>query len=164
MANRRSPLRGFVPRGKYKKGIKYIERFIQPFIDKALRLSPSDLDELSKSDKDFSFLHSIARTSRDPKVIRDQIIAVLLAGRDTTASTLSWTMYELSNYPLIWQKLRAQVLACIGDTQSPTYQDLKNMTYLTHTLNEALRLYPAVPYNVRACSVSPSQPRAGPSC
>ncbi|GJN69902.1 hypothetical protein PLICBS_003954 [Purpureocillium lilacinum] len=152
------PLSWFVPKGKYKAGIKYIERFIEPFIEKTLHLTPAELEELSKSDRDFTFLHNIALFSRDPKVIRDQIVAVLLAGRDTTAATLSWAMYELSRYPQIWHKLREQVLEHIGDSRSPTYQDLKNLTYLTHTLNETLRLYPAVPYNLRTCVEDSSLP------
>ncbi len=77
-------------------------------------------------------------------------MAVLIAGRDTTAATLSWTIYELANYPDIFQKLRNEVLAIVGTSKTPTYEDLKNMSYLTHTLNETLRLYPAVPYNLRA--------------
>jgi cytochrome P450 len=96
----------------------------------------------------------MALFSRDPKVIRDQLMAVLLAGRDTTAATLSWTMYELSNYPEIWRKLRSRVLERVGPHAAPTYEDIKDLTCLTHALNETLRLYPAVPYNVRSCRES----------
>jgi cytochrome P450 len=124
---------------------------MDPFIEQTLALTPSELENLSKSDKHFTFLHNIALFSRDPKVIRDQIMAVLLAGRDTTAGTLSWAVYELSNYPAIWAKLRETVLDSIGTDRNPTYDDLKGMTYLTHTINETLRLYPAVPYNIRSC-------------
>ena len=127
-----------------------LEQFIEPFIQRALALPPDTLEKLSKSDKDFTFLHSTARFTRDPKVIRDQLMAVLIAGRDTTAATLSWTIYELANYPHVYQKLRNEILSTVGPSKTPTYDDLKNMTYLTHTLNETLRLYPAVPYNVRA--------------
>lgn len=103
----------------------------------------------------------MALFSRDPKVIRDQLMAVLLAGRDTTAATLSWTMYELSNYPEIWRKLRSRVLERVGPHAAPTYEDIKDLTCLTHALNETLRLYPAVPYNVRSClqdSTLPGKP------
>lgn len=110
-----------------------------------------DLEKLSKSDKEFTFLHNITLASRDPKVIRDQISAVLIAGRDTTASTLSWAFYELSNKPEVWQKLRSHILEQVGPTRIPSYEDLKNLTYLTHTINETLRLYPAVPFNIRSC-------------
>ncbi|UNI15422.1 hypothetical protein JDV02_001957 [Purpureocillium takamizusanense] len=149
-----APVSWFVPTSKYKARVKYIERFIEPYIEKALHLTPAELEELSKSDREFTFLHNIALSSQDPKVIRDQIIAVLLAGRDTTAATLSWAMYELSRYPRIWSKLREDVFKHVGDSRSPTYEDLKNLTYLTHVLNETLRLYPAVPYNWRECSTS----------
>lgn len=96
-------------------------------------------------------MHQIALFSRDPKVIRDQIFAVLIAGRDTTAATLSWAMYEISAQPAIWQRLREETLNRLGEDGDPTYEDLKGLTYLNHTLNETLRLYPAVPYNLRSC-------------
>lgn len=134
---------------------------MKPYIEQALALPPSELDKLSKSDKSATFLHSIARYSRNPKVLRDQIMAILLAGRDTTAATLSWTIYELAHYPAIYTKLRNEILSTVGENRAPTYEDLKNMTYLTHTLNETLRLYPAVPYNLRAAledTTLPGQP------
>jgi cytochrome P450 len=89
-------------------------------------------------------------------------MAVLIAGRDTTAATLSWTLYELARYPDTYRKLRGIVLATVGPRCAPSYDDLKNMTYLTHTLNETLRLYPAVPYNLRAALQDTSLPAAVP--
>lgn len=131
---------------------------MEPYIHKTLALTPDELEKLSKSDKDFTFLHNIARFTRDPKVIRDQLMAVLIAGRDTTAATLSWTIYELANYPTIYRKLRNEIIHNLGTNRTPTYEDLKNMTYLTHTLNETLRLYPAVPFNTRAALEDTSLP------
>jgi len=144
------PFRAFIPKGRYHKGIRVLERFVEPYIARTLALTPEELEKLSKSDKDFSFLHMVARSTRDAKEIRDQLMAVLIAGRDTTAATLSWTIYELANYPATYRKLRDEVLATVGPSRAPTYEDLKSMTYLTHTLNETLRLYPAVPFNTRS--------------
>jgi cytochrome P450 len=138
-----------VPRRKYNRGIKVLEDFIVPFIRRTLALSAHDLDKISKSEKSFTFLHALASYTRDPRVIRDQLIAVLLAGRDTTAATLSWTFYELSHYPAVYAKLRTEILSVVGPKRQPTYEDLKDMKYLGHTLNETLRLYPAVPFNIR---------------
>lgn len=67
---------------------------------------------------------------------------MLLAGRDTTAVTLSWLFYELSKNPQVVQKLRKEILERVGLQREPTYDDLKSMRYLNHTLNETLRLYP----------------------
>lgn len=55
---------------------------------------------------------------------------MLLAGRDTTASTLSWTFYELAKRPEVFQRLRAEIIDTIGLERPPTYNDLKNMKYL----------------------------------
>jgi cytochrome P450 len=62
-------------------------------------------------------------------MLRDQLVAILLAGRDTTASTLSWTFYELARHPEAVEKLRAEIKATIGN-DAPSYQDLKNMKCL----------------------------------
>ncbi|KAL9108912.1 MAG: hypothetical protein Q9227_006308 [Pyrenula ochraceoflavens] len=159
-----APFQIIMPRYRYRRGIRTIENFITPFIHSTLALPPSELEKRSKDDKSFTFLHALARFTRDPTMIRDQIIAVLLAGRDTTAATLSWAFYELSHYPDKWAKLRTEVLSTCGPTRKPSYDDLKNMRYLTHILNETLRLYPAVPYNVRfalADSTLPGVPGSG---
>ncbi|KAM0282967.1 hypothetical protein ACHAQH_002778 [Verticillium albo-atrum] len=153
-----APFRALLPKGSYNAGIETIEQFIMPFIEQALALPIEELDKISQSDKTFTFLHAIARATRDRKIIRDQLIAVLLAGRDTTAATLSWTIYELARAPNVVAKLRSEILATVGPSKSPSYEDLKNMPYLTHCLNETLRLYPAIPFNVRTALQDSSLP------
>ncbi|ETR98907.1 cytochrome P450 alkane hydroxylase [Trichoderma reesei RUT C-30] len=144
-----NPIAPLIPKGNYHRAIRRIEEFIEPAIARALAIPPAQLEELSKSDLEFSFLHSIARYTRDPKAIRDQIMSVLLAGRDTTAATLSWAMYELSHYPEIWAKLRSEVLAALGNHGTPTYETLKDLKYVRNILSETLRLHPAAPLNMR---------------
>ncbi|KAM0459277.1 hypothetical protein ACHAO4_002671 [Trichoderma viride] len=144
-----NPIAPLIPKGEYYRAIKRIEQFIEPIIARTLAICPTRLQELSKSDLEFSFLHSIAIYTRDPKLIRDQIMSVLFAGRDTTAATLSWAMYELSNYPQMWAKLRKEVLNKLGPQATPPYEILKDLTYLKNVLNETFRLHPAVPLNMR---------------
>lgn len=147
--------------GAFNKGMKVINHFIHTFIDRALRLSPQELLEKNKSDKDYNFLHALAGYTREPKVLRDQIIGVLLAGRDTTASTLSWTIYELGRHPEVVAKLRKEILETVGPNHTPSYEHLKNMTYLKNILNEVLRLYPVVPFNVRLALKDTTLPFGG---
>lgn len=119
------------------------------------------LSEKAKSDKEFTFLHALASVTRDRKVLRDQILAILIAGRDTTASTLSWTLYELGRHPDCVTRLRREVIETIGPTELPTYEHLKNMPYLKSVLNEVLRLYPVIPFNVRMALRDTTLPRGG---
>lgn len=145
---RSGPLKALIPTRKYYDGLKHLNAFIDRFIDEALSLSQDELEKKVGSD-DYTFLHAIAGYTRNRKLLRDQIAAVLLAGRDTTAVTLSWLFYELSRHPDVVQKLRSEIEQHVGldIEKKPTYDNLKSMRYLQHTLNEVLRLYPVVPYN-----------------
>jgi cytochrome P450 len=134
---------------------------MEPYIERTLRMSPAELESKTKSASGYSFLHALAGFTRDRKVLRDQIIAVLLAGRDTTASTLSWTFYELARHPEAFKKLRQEIIDTIGTVDAPTYDDLKGMKYLQYTMNETLRLYPVVPFNVRVALKDTTFPRGG---
>lgn len=107
-----------------------MNKFVNPFIDDALRLSPEELASKTKSEEGYTFLHALASFTRDRQMLRDQLVAVLLAGRDTTAATLSWTFYELAKHPEVLQKLRQEIEERVGWERAPTYEDLKNMKYL----------------------------------
>ncbi|KAL1310898.1 hypothetical protein AAFC00_001128 [Neodothiora populina] len=163
LISRIGPMSAFVPRKKFREELKIVDAFIEQFVESTLRLSPDELEKNSKSDEGYTFLHALAGFTRDPQVLRDQIAAVLLAGRDTTAMTLAWTFYEISCRPQIVEKLRMEITATLPDGSAPTYADLKNMKYLTHTINETLRLYPIVPYNTRVAIKDTTLPRGGGS-
>lgn len=158
---RAGPAQRFVPRGSYKKGLKVMDEFINMFIDRALRLSPEELATKTKSDQGYTFLHELASFTRDRKVLRDQLVAVLLAGRDTTAATLSWTLYELGRHPECVSRLRQEISEVVGFDRTPTYADLKSMKYLQNVMNETLRLYPVVPFNMRMPLQDTVLPRGG---
>ncbi|KAH6650841.1 cytochrome P450 [Chaetomium tenue] len=158
---RSGALNKLVPRASFNKNMEVINRFINLYIERTLRLTPEELASKSKSDSGYTFLHALAGYTRDRQVLRDQLIAVLLAGRDTTACTLSWTIYELARHPEILEKLRAEILSVVGSTRAPTYDDLKSMKYLQNVMNETLRLYPIVPFNVRLALKDTTLPRGG---
>jgi cytochrome P450 len=119
-----------VPRKTFREGIKVINEFVTPYIEHTLSLSPAELETKTKTEEGYTFLHALAGFTRDRTVLRDQLVAVLLAGRDTTASTLSWTFYELARHPEIYAKLREEIIERVGLDRAPTYADLKGMKYL----------------------------------
>ncbi|GLB33366.1 putative cytochrome p450 [Lyophyllum shimeji] len=85
----------------------------------------------------------------DPIVLRDETLNILLAGRDTTTNSISYAIYMLAKHPPVLNRLRDEILRTIGSSGRPTYDNMKNMKYLRAVINETLRLYPAVPFNVR---------------
>ncbi len=173
LISRSGPAKQYIPRGSYNRSLRVLDRFVNPFIESTLRLPPEELEKTIHDTDDnatrtgrYTFLHALAQFTRDRKVLRDQLMAVLLAGRDTTAGTLSWAIYELARNPECVRRLRAEVAQFVGlegqpDCRHPTYADLKAMKYLQHVLNETLRLYPAVPFNVRLALHDTTLPRGG---
>ncbi|KAF2835128.1 cytochrome P450 [Patellaria atrata CBS 101060] len=146
---------------KFHDGIKVIDDFVNPFVERVLRLSPEEIDTKSKLDEGYTFLHALAGYTKDRTVLRDQIVSVLIAGRDTTASTLSWIFYQLSIHPSIQWKLRREIFDTVGHDRIPTYENLKSMKYLQHVINETLRLYPILPFNVRVALNNTTLPTGG---
>ncbi|KAF5023158.1 hypothetical protein F66182_4791 [Fusarium sp. NRRL 66182] len=158
---RTGKLRHLIPKYRFWRSLGIVNHFINFYIERALRLRPEELASKTKDDRSYTFLHALASFTRDRKVLRDQIIAVLLAGRDTTAATLSWALYELGRCPDAVKKLRSEIISTLGAERTPTYEDLKNMTFLKAIINETLRLYPAVPFNVRLALKDTTIPRGG---
>lgn len=154
-----------IPKAHFRRCLAVMDAFVYQYVQKALELPPEELSS-SSPDAPHTFLHELAAHTRDPKVLRDQLVAVLLAGRDTTASALSWAIYELARHPAAVARLRAEVLATLGGDvdkggRTPTYADLKGMRYLQAVLAETLRLYPVVPFNVRFALADTTLPRGG---
>ncbi|KAI4164930.1 MAG: hypothetical protein LQ342_001563 [Letrouitia transgressa] len=161
MIARAGPFQRFISRRTFYEGLRVMNSFIEPFIQETLKSSPQELEEKHKSTSRVSFLDALGKFTRDRAVMRDQIVAVLLAGRDTTAGTLSLLFKELSANPDVYAKIRKEILDKVGPTRAPAYEDLKNMLYLQHAINETLRLYPAVPFNVRSSLKDTTLPKGG---
>jgi cytochrome P450 len=74
--------------------------------------------------------------------IRDELVAFMFAGHDTTATTLSYALWALGHHPDMQDKLRAEVIR-IGDREL-TPGDVPALGYTVQVLHEALRLCPPV--------------------
>eukprot|EP00928_Gymnodinium_smaydae_P095036 TRINITY_DN8100_c0_g1_i1.p1 TRINITY_DN8100_c0_g1~~TRINITY_DN8100_c0_g1_i1.p1 ORF type:complete len:525 (-),score=75.15 TRINITY_DN8100_c0_g1_i1:35-1525(-) len=76
--------------------------------------------------------------------IRDMVLNFLLAGRDTTAQCLTWTLFEMAQAPQVVNKVREEVSAVCG-TAPIAYSDIAQLRYTNAVLHEGLRLHPSVP-------------------
>jgi len=73
--------------------------------------------------------------------LRDEVMTFLLAGHETTALSLSWIWYLLSQHPEAAQKLRSE-LGQILSGRTPNVEDLARLPYTEKVVKEAMRLYP----------------------
>lgn len=85
----------------------------------------------------------------------------MLAGRDTTAALLGWSLVRLTLHPQIFSSLRSTILADFPNDSQPTFSQLKSCRPLQHFLQEVLRLHPTVPVNNRLCVKDTTLPLGG---
>jgi len=82
------------------------------------------------------------------KEILDQIAMLFLAGHETTASSMTWTLYLLALYPEYQEKAYQEVKSICGNDEL-SIENTKKLKFVTNTFNEALRLYPPVSFYPR---------------
>jgi cytochrome P450 len=80
----------------------------------------------------------------DARLLRDELVTLLLAGHETTALALTWTLYLLARHPKIATRMEEEVDAALGPERLPAAADLGRLRYLGWVITEAMRLYPPV--------------------
>jgi cytochrome P450 len=76
--------------------------------------------------------------------LRDEVLTLLFAGHDTTASGISWAWHLLARHPRVQEDLHDEAAAHLGG-RTPTAEDLPHLPLATAILEEALRLFPPAP-------------------
>ena len=131
-------------RGLYRdpaadEAIRVCHEFVDQFVDEAVKYREDLEKKGSVKEEKYVFLHELARTTKDKKRLRDELLNVLLAGRDTTASLLSNMWFMMAKSPEVYAKLRREVEDTLHG-EIPTYEQLRNMKYLKYCMNECKRL------------------------
>nr|XP_025875413.1 cytochrome P450 3A12-like [Vulpes vulpes] len=133
---------------------------ITDFFTKSVkRMKESRLKDKQKHRVDFLQLMINSQNSKEMnthKALSDlelvaQSIIFVVAGYETTSTSLCLLMYELATHPDVQQKLQKEIDATFPNKAAPTYDTLVQMEYLDMVLNESLRLYPITGRLVRVC-------------
>ncbi len=75
--------------------------------------------------------------------LRDEVMTIVMAGHETTANALTWTLYLLSKHPAVERRLHEEVAGVLGD-RPPRMEDLPRLAYTSMVLQESMRLFPPV--------------------
>ncbi|KZT35466.1 cytochrome P450 [Sistotremastrum suecicum HHB10207 ss-3] len=130
---------------KSREPMKIINSFVDPILTRAVQERSVLLD---KNVEHENFLQHLLAADLDTELVRDELLNILLAGQDTTASLLTFTIYCLTLYPYIAVKVREEIDSQMHG-RPPTVEDIKELKYLRSCMNETLRLFPPVPFNIR---------------
>ncbi|KAK0906599.1 hypothetical protein LTR91_002641 [Friedmanniomyces endolithicus] len=151
---------------KFRRAAARLKRFTEHYAQAAIaaaQQTESSKPASSSDSKKETLLTRLATQTQDRTELRDQVLAILFAGRDTTASLLGWAFLRLALHPTILSDLRAALLHDFsGRPNEPiTFAKLKDCRPLRHFLNEVLRLHPTVPINSRSATRDTTLPRGG---
>ncbi|KAK5093850.1 hypothetical protein LTS08_008809 [Lithohypha guttulata] len=151
---------------EYKENNKVVHEFVDYYVNLALRGNLNTDKKMEEGQKKHKYvlLEALGQQTKDPLELRGQLLNILLAGRDTTSSLLSWFFHQLLRNPEVFEKLRSTVIDTFGayeDPQDITFANLKSCQYLQYCLNETLRIWTVVPGNGRRTNKATTLPRGG---
>ncbi|KAI0426371.1 cytochrome P450 52E2 [Xylaria sp. FL1042] len=136
---------------------RFMRAFVKRFVSD-IRDHPEKNSHRGEGGK-YVFLDELIKSGESDEVIRDHLLSIFTAGRDTTTSVLSYLFFELSRRPDVVATIRGEIRD-LG-RENPTWEDLRNMRYLNWVLKEALRLNPPVASNQREAVRDTILPRGG---
>ncbi|KAJ7254379.1 cytochrome P450 [Mycena haematopus] len=150
--------------------MEIVSAYIDPIIHDAVQKKAlakslgTSVDNTDEKDKEgATLLDELLNVTSDPKVLKDETLNILLAGKDTTQWTVTVIMYFLAIHPKFNVRLREEILEHVSSTRRPTYDDIRDMKFLRAVINEAMRLYPSVPFNIRQCIKATTWPSPDPN-
>ncbi|HEY1251102.1 MAG TPA: cytochrome P450 [Thermoanaerobaculia bacterium] len=122
---------------RYRRGVALLDRLVARVLAER-RARPGDRGDL------LSMLMAARDDDGKPmsdRQLRDELITLFLAGHETTAIALSWTLFLLARHPEVEERLYRE----IGETLAgrlPKAADLPRLRFAEAVVRESLRLYP----------------------
>jgi len=113
--------------------------------------SPKDLLDILLAASERAKGDTVSFSTKD---LRDQMFTFIGAGHETTATTLMWIFYDLSQHPLVLESVLKEIDDVFANKESDkdgavnervSYEDINKFSYLLQVIKESMRLHPPVP-------------------
>lgn len=126
-----------IPKTQFRKDRKVVHEFVDQYIQDTLSIRYREGQKGSNESPRrgcYQFFDRFSRQNCDYDVLRNGLLHLLLAGRDSTASLLTNLWFVLARHPHVWRKLQEEVKTFDG--AKPNRESLKQLKYLRHCINE----------------------------
>lgn len=121
-----------------KAAIQKLDAYIYELIETRRNMTEPPLDYLTR------FIQGQFKAEQTPLSdlqIRDEVFTMLLAGHETTALSIAWTLHALLENPSVLEHVVAEIDTTLKG-KAPSLEDLKSLPILDKAMKEAIRLYP----------------------
>ncbi|MDE1161812.1 MAG: cytochrome P450 [Acidobacteriaceae bacterium] len=127
---------------RFRRSRQRLNRIVESMIASRRSLSREELEQRHD-------LLSMLVASRDEgdgtgmsdEQLRDETLTIFLAGYETVANALTWTLYLLSENPEARTRMEAEIDGALGD-RNATLSDYERLPYTEQVFAESMRLYP----------------------
>jgi cytochrome P450 len=138
----RFPLNWPIPSHKrFRKAGVQVDSFIYNLINQRRRLADAD-----QSDDLLGMLLSTEDEETGERMsdqqLRDECVTLFAAGHETTAISMAWTLYLLTQHPDVLTQLQAESKSVLGDAKVPSPGAFRALPYTMQVIQESMRLYP----------------------
>lgn len=144
---------------KAEESVTIIRKAVEELIAKCKEIVEREGERIDEdeyvNDSDPSILRFLLASREEVSSVqlRDDLLSMLVAGHETTGSVLTWTLYLLSKNSSSLMKAQEEVDRVLQG-RSPSYEDIKDLKFLTRCINESMRLYPHPPVLIRRAKVA----------
>ncbi|HEV7915795.1 MAG TPA: cytochrome P450, partial [Albitalea sp.] len=132
---------------RFDRALAAVHRHVQQMIERARRRMRDDPRETPRN-----LLEAMLATRDQPdsgltdEIVSANVLTLLLAGEDTTAHTLAWTLSYMARDAALQQRMHLAAVEVLGDNGvCPSFDDVKRLDLFEATAHEATRLRPIVP-------------------
>ncbi|XP_073973319.1 cytochrome P450 6B1-like [Rhodnius prolixus] len=154
-------MRLFVPKAALALGIKCVPQSTEDFFQDVLEKVKAGREEgVTRQDyiqTIFSLISGLSEHYSEPgfldAALCGNFFIFALGGFETTATTITYALYELAQHPEVCEEARLEILKVTdGSKTNFTYDHLKELKYLQNVIQEVLRLHPPVTGFLRICT------------
>lgn len=124
---------------KVQEAIAYLDRVVVALIDSRVALAGDPPDDLLTTLLTVTYPDGGHMPLQQ---VRDEVMALLVAGHETTANTLSWSWYLLAQHPEVMTRLQAELDETLGGRPA-SMADAERLPYAMMVIQESMRLYPS---------------------
>ncbi|NXT90504.1 CP2J2 protein, partial [Anhinga rufa] len=132
-------------------------RLLKSFVKEKINKHKEDWNSSESRDFIDSYLQEIAKDNSDGSFQEENLVActldLLLAGTETTSTTIRWALLYMALYPEIQARAQAEIDTVIGQARQPALEDRSNMPYTNAVIHEVQRKANIIPFNVPRLTV-----------
>ncbi|KUJ18014.1 cytochrome P450 alkane hydroxylase-like protein [Mollisia scopiformis] len=130
-----------------KRALKKAVEKLQPYVDQQIAAALKKkkermIDQQSQPNESYVFVEQLVYETEDQGFVRDQLLNIFFPARDASSAGASFIFFILTRHPDVWEKLRTEVLG---------HEKPMTSRYLSHVINECLRLLAPASRAIRTC-------------